>query len=108
MKTLLHSNKCIHEDILENLIKSPQHYFDTTPDGKILNKISNDLGILDGGMTESFADIASRIVMIPFALGTIIYVDKVFLIPAILVCVLNIFNVMFAKDAFIFTRKIFQ
>ena len=59
-------------------------------------------------MTDSLTEVAARIVMIPFALGTIVYVDKVFIIPAILVCVLNIMNVMFAKEAFTFTKQIFQ
>ena len=49
-KIVLNSNKKIHESMLESIIRAPQSYFDVTPDGEILNKVSNDLNVLDGSL----------------------------------------------------------
>ena len=46
-KVVLNSNKKVHDDAVENLVRSPQSYFDKTSEGLIMNHISSDLGVLD-------------------------------------------------------------
>ena len=45
--TVLSINECIHEDMIYSLVRSHSYYFDVTPVGRLTNKFSNDLGILD-------------------------------------------------------------
>jgi hypothetical protein len=34
--------------MIHGLVRSPSYYFDITPTGRLNNKFSNDLGVLDG------------------------------------------------------------
>ncbi len=45
--TILNSNQALHKDMIHGLVRSPSFYFDITPTGRLNNKFSNDLGILD-------------------------------------------------------------
>lgn len=44
---ILTANKNIHEKMLSGLMKTPIQYFDKTPTGRIINKFSNDISIMD-------------------------------------------------------------
>ena len=48
--TVLNSNEKIHEQMMNGLVRSPSTYFDVTPSGTLINKFSNDLGILDNSL----------------------------------------------------------
>lgn len=81
--------KVIHEGALARIIRSPMSFFDSTPVGRILNRFSKDLDIVDSYVAEEFnalivtvAVIASSVVLIlrvkyemililiiPFAIG---------------------------------------
>jgi hypothetical protein len=36
--------------MIHGLVRSPSSYFDTTPTGRLNNKFSNDLGIMDSSL----------------------------------------------------------
>jgi len=38
------------------IVRSPGSFFDNTPSGVLINKFSNDLGILDNTLSLSFID----------------------------------------------------
>ena len=42
--------------MMHGLVRCPSNYFDTTPTGRLINKFSNDLGILDNTMAFVFTD----------------------------------------------------
>lgn len=44
---ILNSNKSIHAEMVNKILRSPISYFDYTPSGQIINKFSNDIGIMD-------------------------------------------------------------
>ena len=45
--TVLGINENVHDDMVYSLVRSHSYYFDITPPGRLSNKFSNDLGILD-------------------------------------------------------------
>jgi ABC-type multidrug transport system fused ATPase/permease subunit len=53
---ILLSNEKIHEDMINGLVRSPSNFFDITPSGRLINKFSNDLGILDTGLSFTLTD----------------------------------------------------
>lgn len=53
---VLGSNEKLHEAMIHGMVRCPSSYFDTTPTGILINKFSNDLGILDNTMSFVFTD----------------------------------------------------
>ena len=53
---VLTSNKAIHKDMIHGLVRSPSWYFDITPTGRLNNKFSNDMGILDNMLAFVLTD----------------------------------------------------
>ncbi|KAL4493905.1 hypothetical protein ABPG73_010183 [Tetrahymena malaccensis] len=47
------SNKNIHKNMIKSLVRATVLFFDQTPSGRILNKFSSDLGILDQQITRT-------------------------------------------------------
>ncbi|XP_063222702.1 multidrug resistance-associated protein 1-like [Bacillus rossius redtenbacheri] len=43
----LHASAVLHADLLCNVMRLPQSLFDTTPSGRILNRFSSDVNVLD-------------------------------------------------------------
>jgi ATP-binding cassette subfamily C (CFTR/MRP) protein 3 len=39
--------RLLHEALLHNKMRSPQSFFDTTPSGRILNRFSKDIYVID-------------------------------------------------------------
>jgi len=54
---ILNSNEKIHEDMIFGIVRSPGFFFDQTPSGVLINKFSNDLGILDNSLSQTFLDV---------------------------------------------------
>lgn len=42
--------------MVHGLVRCPSGYFDITPTGRLINKFSNDLGILDNTLVFVFTD----------------------------------------------------
>ncbi|KAG1687449.1 ABC transporter C family member 14 [Nymphon striatum] len=47
----------LHENMLTSLMKSPVSFFDTTPVGRILNRFTKDMEILDNELLWDFTDV---------------------------------------------------
>ncbi|KAJ3401615.1 hypothetical protein HDV05_000355, partial [Chytridiales sp. JEL 0842] len=48
------SARALHKQMLENVIHLPQSYFDTTPMGRILNRFSKDVNVVDEVLPRVF------------------------------------------------------
>jgi len=42
--------------MINGIVRSPASFFDTTPSGMIINKFSNDLGVLDNSLSSSMVE----------------------------------------------------
>lgn len=43
----VHAARLLHQALLRNKMHSPQSFFDTTPSGRILNRFSKDVYVID-------------------------------------------------------------
>lgn len=79
--TILTANKNIHEKMLQGLMKTPIQYYDKTPTGRIINKFSNDISIMDTTLHQT----ASVCLEGPLVFGnmalTILYINPLFFVP---------------------------
>uniref|UniRef100_A0A915BDR0 Multidrug resistance-associated protein 1 n=1 Tax=Parascaris univalens TaxID=6257 RepID=A0A915BDR0_PARUN len=44
---MVHASRSLHEGILHNILRSPMHFFDVTPIGRILNRFGKDVEMVD-------------------------------------------------------------
>ncbi len=47
---ILNSSESIHESMIRAIMRSPASFFDSTPSGILINKFSNDLGVIDSSL----------------------------------------------------------
>ncbi|KAG0072906.1 Multidrug resistance-associated protein 1, partial [Podila epicladia] len=55
----LHASKTLHENLLAKVIRLPMSFFDTTPQGRVLNRFSNDIAGVDEGIPHSLLSFLS-------------------------------------------------
>ena len=53
---ILLSSTSIHEKMIEAIVRSPGSFFDSTPSGILVNKFSNDLGVIENYLIFAFVD----------------------------------------------------
>lgn len=85
--TLLNSNRNIHEQMVNGIVRSPGAFFDVTPSGVLINKFSNDLGILDNSLAICLIDTLEGPTSIVIAMVNIAQIYLYF-IPAVVVILL--------------------
>jgi ABC-type multidrug transport system fused ATPase/permease subunit len=52
----LKSNELLHNNMLISLLRSPTGYFDTVPTGRLINRFSNDLSLMDTTLAYTLID----------------------------------------------------
>nr|XP_022316598.1 multidrug resistance-associated protein 1-like [Crassostrea virginica] len=86
----IHAGKALHARLINNVLASPMMFFDTTPIGRILNRFSKDIDVIDtqiGRTYESWLSCLLRVISVPIVIG---YSTPYFLIVFIPLAVLYI------------------
>ncbi|XP_075236428.1 ATP-binding cassette sub-family C member 4-like [Lycorma delicatula] len=81
------SNK-LHTKILNSVIGTPISFFNNNPSGRILNRFSKDLGMIDEMLPKSLLDIGQSICAITGSLAIAIVINPICIIPAIILSIL--------------------
>lgn len=106
VKLVLTSNKNIHKKMTECVVRAPSIFFDTHHSGSILNRFSNDIGLMDGLLILTMIDFFD--LSLTFVTGIIISgsINLWFFIPGgiIMVFLYNIF--VLAKPVILGLKKL--
>lgn len=84
--------------MIHGLVRCPSKFFDTTPTGNLINKFSNDLGILDNTLSFVLVDVVEGPIISIIILVNIFQIN-IFFIPA------GAFTVIFFIFFFIYCKK---
>jgi len=83
--------------MINAIVRSPCDFFDSTPSGMLINKFSNDLGILDNSLAFPMTDMLQGPALTLVALGNICQIDPYFIPPAVVIMVIVILFFLYAQ-----------
>ena len=77
----LQGAKTLHNNMLGNILRSPLSFFDTTPQGRILNRFGKDVDVLDMTMSQIFRGWITCLLAVLSTFLVISYTTPIFLLP---------------------------
>ncbi|KAF9142619.1 hypothetical protein BGX30_002598, partial [Mortierella sp. GBA39] len=72
--------RTLHDALLTRILRLPMSFFDTTPQGRIVNRFSSDVGAIDSQLPENYNDMIGFIFHITGTLLIIGYATPMFLV----------------------------
>ena len=98
---IVNSSERAHQNMIKALARSPCSYFDSTPSGILLNKMSNDLGTIDNNLFFSLTETLEGEIAALSALINITQINLTFLIPLNLVSIVIVMFFLYSKPAYL-------
>ena len=83
--------------MIHGLVRCPSSYFDVTPTGRLVNKFSNDLGILDNTLVFVLVDMVEGPIVSIIMFINIFQTNLYFIPPGIVNIIFLIFYYIFCK-----------
>ena len=81
----LNGARALHNLMFENILRTPLSFFDTTPQGRIINRFGKDVDVLDTKMSNIFKSTFSDFLSMVSTFVVISYTTPVFLIPVTII-----------------------
>lgn len=103
---VLNSNELIHEQMIHGILRSPASYFDITLTGKLNNKFSSDLGIMDNMLGFVLIDSIQGVIGAFSSFGNVFSIDLYFLIPGVLNIIFIVYFFIYCKDVIIAVKQL--
>ncbi|XP_046388373.1 multidrug resistance-associated protein 1 isoform X3 [Ischnura elegans] len=76
---ILNAAALMHNSMTENVLKCPMSFFDTTPVGRVLNRFSKDVNVLDNSMSHLIRSCISSFFRVLATLFVISYSTPIFI-----------------------------
>ena len=92
--------------MIHGIVRSPSSYFDVTPSGRLNNKFSNDLGVLDSTLFYIFTDCLQGLIVASLLVGTVFSINLYFLIPGLLNIIFIICFLIYCKEVIITVKQL--
>lgn len=69
----------LHAKMLKNIMRSPMSFFDTTPSGRILNRFSSDVDVIDNTLPGTLRVALTQVFIVLSTLIVISYSTPIFM-----------------------------
>ncbi|KAL4167731.1 hypothetical protein KRP22_013215 [Phytophthora ramorum] len=76
----LRASKSLFQDLLARILRAPTSFFDTTPTGRIVNRLSKDVYTVDESIPATWSMLLNTFISVLVTLATISYVTPIFMI----------------------------
>lgn len=83
--------------MINGIVRCPSSFFDSTPSGVLINKFSNDLGILDTSLSHTLIDTFEGPASILVALINVCQIEVYFVAPLVIIAIIAISFFNYAK-----------
>ena len=70
----------LHAAMLSNIMRSPMSFFDTTPSGRIVNRFSSDVAVVDNNLPQTLRMAMTQILSVLSTFFVISYSTPIFLV----------------------------
>ena len=97
----LKSNESLHNNMLISLLRSPTGYFDTIPTGRLINRFSNDLSLMDTMLAFTLIDTIEGPILSIVLLANIFEIIPIFIAPGVVNVVLLVLWYFYCKRSII-------
>lgn len=87
----VHASKVLHARLLVRVFRAPIRWFDRIPVGRIINRFSRDIDVLDTEIVWSFSNLFDTVITMFGVLIMISIITPAFIIPATLVVIVFAF-----------------
>ncbi|KAJ0412254.1 hypothetical protein ATCC90586_006640 [Pythium insidiosum] len=76
----LRASRFLFSELLERVLRAPISFFDTTPLGRVVNRLSKDVYTVDESIPSTWAMLLNTIINVLVTLATICYVTPAFMV----------------------------
>lgn len=104
--TILKATEHLHNQMLEATLRSPASFFDETSSGSLMNKFSNDLGIVDRSIVTGLNIILTIVSYFFVTLANLCQINPIFIVPSIIFMIATVMFYTYARPAIIGCRKL--
>ncbi|KAJ8945507.1 hypothetical protein NQ318_017951, partial [Aromia moschata] len=99
-KIFMNASKGLHNKMFSNVLRAPMRFFDVNPSGRILNRFSNDMGVIDELLPRATLDALQVFLVMSGILMIVFIVSPWMIAPAALLGLLFYYlRVVYLKSA---------